>query len=90
MWQLKRRWLWASFTEQADASEYFTEMLCRYARWWVKDEQAPLWHYWVALRRALDLLPEEERTPWNFWESLERVNQIRQEDEQRVIRTGNF
>lgn len=90
VWQLKRRWLWASFTEQADASEYFTEMLCRYARWWVKDEQAPLWHYWVALRRALDLLPEEERTPWNFWESLERVNQIRQEDEQRVIRTGNF
>ncbi|EEK16354.1 4-alpha-glucanotransferase [Porphyromonas uenonis 60-3] len=93
VWQLKRRWLWASFTEQADASPYFTDMINRYARLTRKHapfKSTPIWHYWVCERMILDLLPDLNREEWDFWEAMERVNKLEQENKALVVRTGNF
>ena len=93
VWRLKRRWLWASFTEQADASRYFTDMINRYARLTLKHapfRSMPIWHYWVCERMTLDLLPDLNREEWDFWEEMKRVNKLEQENKALVVRTGNF
>lgn len=93
VWQLKRRWLWASFTEQADASRYFTDMINRYARLTDNNPSShrmPIWHYWVWMRMALDLFPDLDREEWDFWEAMERVDKLKQENKPLVVRTGNF
>lgn len=93
VWQLKRRWLWASFTEQADASPYFTHMINRYAG--LTDNKPschsmPIWQYWVCVRMALDLLPDLNREEWDFWEAMKRVNELEEKNKRLVTRTGNF
>ncbi len=93
VWQLKRRWLWASFTEQADASPYFTDMINRYAHLTDNNPSShrmPIWHYWVWMRMALDLLPDLNREEWDFWDAMERVKELEQENKPLVVRTGNF
>ena len=94
VWQLKRRWLWASFTEQADASPYFTDMINRYARLTLKHsmyyKRCPIWHYWVCMRMALDLLPDLNREEWDFWDAMERVKELEAENKALVVCTGNF
>ena len=93
VWQLKRRWLWASFTEQADASPYFTDMINRYARLTDNNPSShrmPIWHYWVWMRMALDLLPDLNREEWDFWDAMERVKELEAENKALVVRTGNF
>ncbi len=93
VWQLKRRWLWASFTEQADASRYFTDMINRYARLTLRYapfKSTPIWHYWVCERMILDLFPDLDREEWDFWDAMKRVDELEQENKQLVVRTGNF
>lgn len=93
VWQLKRRWLWASFTEQADASPYFTDMINRYAHLTDNNPSShrmPIWHYWVWMRMALDLLPDLNREEWDFWDAMERVKELKTENKALVVRTGNF
>lgn len=93
VWQLKRRWLWASFTEQADASPYFTDMINRYAHLTDNNPSShrmPIWHYWVWMRMALDLLPDLNREEWNFWDAMERVKELETENKALVVCTGNF
>ena len=93
VWQLKRRWLWASFTEQVDASRYFTDMINRYARLTLRyapSSHSPIWHYWVCERMILDLFPDLDREEWDFWEAMERVKKLEQENKPLVVRTGNF
>lgn len=93
VWQLKRRWLWASFTEQADASPYFTDMINRYAHLTNNNPSShrmPIWHYWVWMRMALDLLPDLNREEWDFWDAMERVKELETENKALVVCTGNF
>ncbi|WP_296928745.1 4-alpha-glucanotransferase [Porphyromonas sp.] len=93
VWQLKRRWLWASFTEQADASPYFTDMINRYAHLTDNNPSShrmPIWHYWVWMRMALDLLPDLNREEWDFWDAMERVKELETENKALVVCTGNF
>ena len=93
VWQLKRCWLWASFTEQADASPYFTDMINRYAHLTDNNPSShrmPIWHYWVWMRMALDLLPDLNREEWDFWDAMERVKELKTENKALVVRTGNF
>ena len=93
VWQLKRRWLWASFTEQADASPYFTDMINRYVGLTNNKPSChsmPIWHYWVCMRMALDLLPDLNRDEWDFWDAMKRVKELEQENKRLVVRTGNF
>ncbi|WP_262499044.1 4-alpha-glucanotransferase [Porphyromonas uenonis] len=93
VWQLKRRWLWASFTEQADASPYFTDEISCSAgltKGSASRHRMPIWHYWVCMRTALDLLPDLNREEWDFWEAMERVKELEQENKALVVRTGNF
>lgn len=93
VWQLKRRWLWASFTEQADASPYFTDMINRYAHLTDNNPSShrmPIWHYWVWMRMALDLLPDLNREEWDFWNAMERVKELETENKALVVCTGNF
>ena len=93
VWQLKRRWLWASFTEQVDASRYFTDMINRYARLTLRYapfKSTPIWHYWVCERMILDLFPDLDREEWDFWDAMKRVDELEQENKQLVVRTGNF
>lgn len=93
VWQLKRRWLWASYMEQADASPYFTDMINRYARLTLRNapfKSTPIWHYWVWMRMALDLLPDLNREEWDFWDAMERVKELEAENKALVVCTGNF
>ena len=93
VWQLKRRWLWASFTEQVDASRYFSDMINRYARLTLRNvplKSTPIWHYWVCERMILDLFPDLDREEWDFWDAMERVKELEAENKALVVRTGNF
>lgn len=92
VWQLKRRWLWASFTEQADASPYFTDMINRYVGLTNNPSchSMPIWHYWVCVRTILDLLPDLNRDEWDFWEEMKRVYKLEEKNKRLVVRTGNF
>ena len=93
VWQLKRRWLWASFTEQADASPYFTDMINRYARLTLRNapfKSTPIWHYWVCMRMALDLLPDLNREELYFWDAMEQVKELERKNKRLVALTGNF
>lgn len=93
VWQLKRRWLWASFTEQADASPYFTDMINRYARLTLRNapfKSTPIWHYWAWMRMALDLLPDLNREEWDFWDAMKRVKELERKNKRLVALTGNF
>ena len=93
VWQLKRRWLWASFTEQADASPYFTDMINRYVGLTNNKPSChsmPIWHYWVCMRMALDLLPDLNRDEWDFWDAMKRVKELEEKNKRLVAYTGNF
>lgn len=93
VWQLKRRWLWASYMEQVDASRYFTDMINRYARLTLRNapfKSTPIWHYWVCERMILDLFPDLDREEWDFWDAMERVEELETENKALVVRTGNF
>ena len=93
VWQLKRRWLWASFTEQADASPYFTDEISCSAgltKGSASRHRMPIWQYWVCMRTALDLLPDLNREEWDFWDAMKRVKELEQENKRLVARTGNF
>ena len=92
VWQLKRRWLWASFTEQADASPYFTDMINRYVGLTNNPSchSMPIWHYWVCVRTILDLFPDLNREEWDFWEEMKRVYKLEEKNKRLVAYTGNF
>ena len=93
VWQLKRRWLWASFTEQADASPYFTDEISCSAgltKGSASRHRMPIWQYWVCERMILDLLPDLNREKWDFWDEMKRVNELEEENKALVVRTGNF
>ena len=93
VWQLKRRWLWASFTEQADASPYFTDMINRYVGLTNNNPSChsmPIWHYWVCVRTILDLFPDLNREEWDFWEEMKRVYKLEEKNKRLVAYTGNF
>ena len=94
VWQLKRRWLWASFTEQVDASRYFTDMINHYARLTLKHsmyyKRCPIWHYWVCMRMVLDLLPDLNREELYFWKAMEQVKELERKNKRLVALTGNF
>ena len=93
VWQLKRRWLWASFTEQVDASPYFTDMINRYVGLTNNNPSChsmPIWHYWVCVRTILDLLPDLNREEWDFWEEMKRVYKLEEKNKRLVAYTGNF
>lgn len=93
VWQLKRCWLWASFTEQADASPYFTDEISCSAgltKGSASRHRMPIWQYWVCMRTALDLLPDLNRDEWDFWEAMERVKGLEEENKALAVRTGNF
>lgn len=94
VWQLKRRWLWASYMEQVDASRYFTDMINHYARLTLKHsmyyKRCPIWHYWVCMRMALDLLPDLNREELYFWKAMEQVKELERKNKRLVALTGNF
>lgn len=92
VWQFKRRWLWASFTEQVDTSRYYTDILNRYGDFSCPKctKRRPIWYYWICLRLALDLLPSVDRNEWNFLDAMERIRKIEQDNKELVVCTGNF